>query len=166
VLYGFASRRDQWTFCPCCCGLPVLGRCENGTFATSAPDHSRCAIGCYTHNLPSSTSQKADLNDTLEIFRELGYVRPQDLALVPVLHLQPKYIVYGPLAQSLLAPDIVILFVDAKQTLLLCEATQQVEQQNSPAMGRPACAVIAQVMNTGHAALSLGCCGARAYLMC
>jgi uncharacterized protein (DUF169 family) len=31
-------------------------------------------------------------------------------------------------------------------------------------MGRPACAVIPQVLNHGHAALSLGCCGARAYL--
>jgi uncharacterized protein (DUF169 family) len=91
-------------------------------------------------------------------------VRREDLALVPVLNFQPKYIVYGPLAQSPLAPDIVILFVDANQTLLLCEATQQVEHQNPPAMGRPACAVIAQVVNTGRAALSLDCCGARAYL--
>ena len=31
-------------------------------------------------------------------------------------------------------------------------------------MGRPACAVIPQVLNQGYAALSLGCCGARAYL--
>ena len=31
-------------------------------------------------------------------------------------------------------------------------------------MGRPACAVVPQVLNTGRAALSLGCCGARAYL--
>jgi uncharacterized protein (DUF169 family) len=31
-------------------------------------------------------------------------------------------------------------------------------------MGRPACAIVAQVMNTGIAGLSLGCCGARAYL--
>jgi len=33
-----------------------------------------------------------------------------------------------------------------------------------PAMGRPACAVMPQVRNTGRSALSLGCCGARAYL--
>jgi uncharacterized protein (DUF169 family) len=31
-------------------------------------------------------------------------------------------------------------------------------------MGRPACAVVPQVLNHGHAAMSLGCCGARAYL--
>ena len=57
-----------------------------------------------------------------------------------------------------------LLFVNANHTLILAEATQQVENQNAPAMGRPACAIIPQVMNTGRAALSLGCCGARAYL--
>ena len=57
-----------------------------------------------------------------------------------------------------------LLFVNANQTLILSEATQQVENQNAPAMGRPACAIVPQVMNTGRAALSLGCCGARAYL--
>jgi len=31
-------------------------------------------------------------------------------------------------------------------------------------MGRPACAIVPQAINTGRAALSLGCCGARAYL--
>ena len=31
-------------------------------------------------------------------------------------------------------------------------------------MGRPACGVIPQALNTGRTALSLGCCGARAYL--
>ena len=31
-------------------------------------------------------------------------------------------------------------------------------------MGRPACAALPQALNAGNAVLSLGCCGARAYL--
>jgi uncharacterized protein (DUF169 family) len=58
----------------------------------------------------------------------------------------------------------VLLLVNANQTLILSEAAQQIENQNAPAMGRPACAIVPQVMNTDRAALSLGCCGARAYL--
>jgi uncharacterized protein (DUF169 family) len=84
--------------------------------------------------------------------------------LIPVLQSQPGYVVYAPLADSLLPPDVVLLFVNANQTLILSEATQQVENQNPPAIGRPACAIVPQVMNSGRAALSLGCCGARAYL--
>src|SRR5262249_44169380 len=44
------------------------------------------------------------------------------------------------------------------------EASQQLENGMPPAMGRPACAVIPQAANSGKTALSLGCCGARAYL--
>jgi uncharacterized protein (DUF169 family) len=133
-------------------------------FATSASDHSLCAIGVYTHNLQTSPAQQTDLMDALKVFGDLDYVRPEDLALIPVLGSQPAFVVYAPLAESPLPPDVVLLFVNANQTLILSEATQQVENQNAPAMGRPACAVVPQVMNTGRAALSLGCCGARAYL--
>ncbi len=134
------------------------------TFATSAADHALCAIGIYTHNLDLASAQQTDLEDALRVFSDLGYVTAQDLPLIPVLAAQPKHIIYAPLAQSPLEPDVVLLVVDASQTLILSEAVQQIEQQNVPAMGRPACAVIPQVMNTGRAALSLGCCGARAYL--
>jgi uncharacterized protein (DUF169 family) len=133
-------------------------------FSTAAADHGLCAIGVYTHNLQPSPAQQADLGDALKIFSDLGYLRPEDLPLVPVLASQPEYVVYAPLAQTPLPPDVVILFINATQTLILSEATQQLENQNPPAMGRPACAVVPQVMNTGRAALSLGCCGARAYL--
>lgn len=133
-------------------------------FATSASDHNLCAIGVYTHNLQSPLGQQTDLMDALKAFGELDYVRPEDLAQIPVLASQPAYVVYAPLAASPLPPDVVLLFVSANQTLILSEATQQVENQNAPAMGRPACAIVPQVMNTGRAALSLGCCGARAYL--
>lgn len=134
------------------------------TFATSAVDHALCAIGIYTHNLDPAPAQRTDLEDTLGVFSDLGYVTAQDLPLIPVLAAQPKHVIYAPLAQSPLSPDVVVLVVDASQNLILSEAVQQVEQQSVPAMGRPACAVIPQVMNSGRAALSLGCCGARAYL--
>jgi uncharacterized protein (DUF169 family) len=135
-----------------------------GSFATSAADHALCAIGVYTHNLEPSPAQQTDLMDAIKVFGDLGYVRQEDLPLIPVLASQPKYVLYSPLAESPLPPDVVILFANSAQTLILSEATQQVEGHNPPAMGRPACAVVPQVMNSGKAALSLGCCGARAYL--
>jgi uncharacterized protein (DUF169 family) len=133
-------------------------------FATSGADHNLCAIGVHTHHLQPSPEQQTDLQDALMVFAELGYVRPQDIPLIPVLDKSPQHVIYGPLAKLPIAPDLVLLFVHANQTMILSEATQQIEASNPPAMGRPACAVVPQVMNTGRAALSLGCCGARAYL--
>jgi len=134
------------------------------TFTTSACDHELCAIGVHTHNLQPSPAQQKDLTDALKVFAEIGYVRPEDVPQIPVLKNQPQYVTYSRLAEAPLPPDLVILFVRADQTLILTEATQQLENQNAPAMGRPACAVVAQVMNTGRSAMSLGCCGARAYM--
>ena len=133
-------------------------------FATSAADHERCAIGQYTHGMVMSPMAGTDLQDALKVFADLTYVREEDVAAIPVLQAKASHVVYGPLASIGLAPDVVLLFVRANQTLILSEASQQIEGGLPPAMGRPACAIIPQARNSGRAALSLGCCGARAYL--
>ena len=133
-------------------------------FATSARDHERCAVGQYTHGLEMSGNAAADLQDALKVFSDLTYVREADVASISVLQSKTRYVVYGPLADVPAAPDVVLLFIRADQTLILAEASQQIEGGAPPAMGRPACAVIPESRNTGRSALSLGCCGARAYL--
>jgi uncharacterized protein (DUF169 family) len=133
-------------------------------FATSASDHDLCSIGTFTHNLETSAAHDAERGDALRVFADLGYVREQDIAMIPVLQARFSHVIYGPLESIPLAPDVVLLFGKADQMLILSEASQQVEGGLPPAMGRPACAIVPQAMNTTRAALSLGCCGARAYL--
>lgn len=145
-------------------GCQFWREAATNTFATAADDHALCAVGSYTHNLEQTAALRKDLQQCLTVFDSLGYVRPEDLPLIPVLGTRPKHIVYAPLAESPLPPEVVLLFCDASQALIVSEAVQQVEHRNPPALGRPACAVIPQVKNTGQAALSLGCCGARAYV--
>jgi uncharacterized protein (DUF169 family) len=134
------------------------------TIATAPRDHAGCAVGVYTHNLEQNAAVAEDLGDALGVFGQLGYVRPEDLAVIPVLKDRPAHVVYAPLAETPQAPDVVLLMVNANQTLILAEATQQIEGSWAPALGRPACAIVPQASNTGRTALSLGCCGARAYL--
>src|SRR5580704_2502965 len=137
---------------------------QSGVFATVPSDHDLCGIGIYTHNLEASPAAQKDLGAALKVFADLGYVREQDIPLIPVLTNRPQAVIYGPLNQVPLPPDVVLLFVNADQTLILSEASQQLEGGLPPAMGRPACAIVPQARNTGRSALSLGCCGARAYL--
>ena len=137
---------------------------QNAVFATVARDHDLCGIGTYTHNLEASPAAQKDLADALKVFAELGYVREQDIPLIPVVRNRPQVVVYGPLSRIPLRPDVVLLFVNADQTLVLSEASQQLDGGLPPAMGRPACAVVPQALNSNQTALSLGCCGARAYL--
>jgi uncharacterized protein (DUF169 family) len=133
-------------------------------FATSASDHGLCSIGLYTHNLEMTPAAASELGAALKVFNDLSYVRTEDVPMIPVLAQRPRHVIYSPLAQTPVDPDVVLLFVRPNQTLIVSEASQQLEGSLPPAMGRPACAIIPQAKNTGRSALSLGCCGARAYL--
>jgi uncharacterized protein (DUF169 family) len=135
------------------------------TFITSAKDHALCSIGVHTHHLAEpALSQQAELAEALKAMNDLDYVRPEEVTAIPVIKREVKHVVYGPLADFPLDPEVVLLFAHARQGLILSEAIARVDQGSPLAMGRPACAVVPQVVNHGNAAMSLGCCGARAYL--
>lgn len=132
------------------------------TFSTVARDHARCAVGVHTHRLADPPA--ADLAQALAVMGELDYLREDELAQVAVLEHRSRYVAYGPLREAATPPSAVLLFLDSAQGLVLAEAARRVDATPAPALGRPACAAIPQAVNTGKAALSLGCCGARAYL--
>lgn len=135
------------------------------TFATAASDHALCSIGIHTHNMSEApASQPAELRSTLQAMVGLDYVRDEEVADIPVLQREVKHAVYGPLAGFPVEPDLVMIFAHAQQGLILSEAAQRVDGGIPPAMGRPACAVVPQALNQDSVAMSLGCCGARAYL--
>ena len=85
------------------------------------------------------------LADALQAMSGLDYVRAEEIAALPVITREIKYVVYGPLAQFPLDPEVVLLFAHARQGLIISEAVARVDKGVPPAMGRPACAVIPQV---------------------
>jgi uncharacterized protein (DUF169 family) len=136
-----------------------------GPFATATRDHELCSIGVHTHTLAGASPQaQAELGAVLGVMAQLDYVRAEDVAAIPVMARASRHVIYAPLAQAPVTPDVVLLFLHARQSLVMTEAAQQVDGAVPPALGRPACAIIPQAINSGRAALSLGCCGARAYL--
>ncbi|MFQ5780178.1 MAG: DUF169 domain-containing protein [Nitrospiria bacterium] len=146
-------------------GCSFWQKAAKGVFVTSTKDHELCAIGVHTHNMSQpSKSYKGELLETLQAMSGLDYVREEEVAEIPVLDREAKHVIYGSLAALPMDPDIVLLFAQSQQGLIISEAVQRIDKKMAPAMGRPACAVIPQVINHGIAAVSLGCCGARTYL--
>jgi uncharacterized protein (DUF169 family) len=136
-----------------------------GGFSTSRDDHESCAIGTFTHGMaPSSAAHEAERAAALGVFEELGYVRAEDIPQIAAMDRLIEAVSYAPLAEISSAPDVVLIFANSQQGLIVAEAAQQLDQGAPPALGRPACAIVPQTVRTGRAALSLGCCGARAYL--
>ena len=146
-------------------GCQFWEKAADGPIATSTPDHELCAIGVHTHQMsePSEACQQ-EFGEVIGVLGDLTYLREEDIARIPVMPRPTRHVVYAPLAQAPVRPDVVLLFADARRSHIITEAVEQVEAGLPPALGRPACGAIPLAMTSGRAALSLGCCGARAYL--
>lgn len=137
---------------------------EGRTFYTEASDHYNCPIGCYTHNVELPDAQMTELEGTLKLMGELGYISMDEVPGIPRQENPFKNAVYAPLADIQDIPDVVIISGTPKQMMLLAEAATAagVEIDNG-IMGRPTCAVIPAVIQSNAGASSLGCIGNRVY---
>src|SRR6266850_3932019 len=98
------------------------------TFVTSAKDHALCSIGTHTHHLAQLTpSHQAELTEALKTMSALDYVRAEEVAAIPVIEREVRHVVYGPLADCHLGPDVVLVFAHARQGLILSEAIARVD---------------------------------------
>ena len=137
---------------------------EGKTFYTEASDHYNCPIGCYTHNVELPPTQMEELENTLGLMGELGYITMEEVPGIPRREDPFKSAVYSPLADATGTPDVVIISGTPRQMMLLMEAaTAAGIGAEDGVMGRPTCAVIPAVIQNGRSVSSLGCIGNRVY---
>ncbi|MDE0011181.1 MAG: DUF169 domain-containing protein [Candidatus Poribacteria bacterium] len=137
---------------------------EGKTFYTEASDHYNCPIGCYTHNVELPPTQAEELQNTLGLMVELGYIAMEEVPGIPRRENLFQSAVYSPLADATGTPDVVIISGTPRQMMLLTEAaTAAGIGTQDGVMGRPTCAVIPAVVQGGRSASSLGCIGNRVY---
>ena len=137
---------------------------EGKTFYTEASDHYNCPIGCYTHNVELPPTQMEELENTLGLMGELGYIAMEEVPGIPRRETPFQSAVYAPLANATSTPDVVIISGTPRQMMLLAEsATAAGIGTEDGIMGRPTCAVIPAVIQGGRSVSSLGCIGNRVY---
>lgn len=137
---------------------------EGKAFYTMAQDHMNCTIGAYTHGVTLPEEKSAELQSTISHMVSLSYLRSEEVASIPRRTSPFKVAVYAPLTLSKLSPDAVVVRGNPKQMMLLIEAAMAAGMgPQAGIMGRPTCAFIAGVIDSGHAIPSLGCIGNRVY---
>lgn len=133
------------------------------TFYTLPENHYNCAVGAYTHNIPLTAEREKETEQTLKMMFDLGYVRPEEVAQIPRLPKAPKAILYSPLGDTPVTPDVVLFACKPAGAMLLHEAAARAGiLSGAPALGRPTCMALPASMAHG-AMLSLGCIGNRVY---
>jgi uncharacterized protein (DUF169 family) len=133
------------------------------TFYTVPENHFNCAVGAYTHNIPLSAEREKETEKTLKMMFALGYVKPEEVPQIPRLPKTPRAIVYSPLGDVPVAPDVVLLACKPAAAMLLNEAaTRAGVSSGAPTLGRPTCMALPASLAHGSI-LSLGCIGNRVY---
>jgi uncharacterized protein (DUF169 family) len=137
---------------------------EGRTFYTVPSDHYNCAIGSYTHNIPLPAERATELEETLGFMAEIGYVRMEEVPGIPVLAATPGAVVYAPLGDTPVDPDVVLFWGPASRVMLLQEAATRagVAAAGLNTLGRPTCMAVPAAVALGMVA-STGCVGNRVY---
>lgn len=132
-------------------------------FYTAPENHFNCAVGAYTHNIPLSAEREKETEQTLKMMFDLGYVKPEEIPQIPRLKKTPAAIVYAPLGDSPVAPDVVLFACKPTGAMLLNEAANIAGVgSGAPALGRPTCMALPAALQHGSI-FSLGCIGNRVY---
>jgi uncharacterized protein (DUF169 family) len=132
------------------------------TFYTVPEDHFNCPIGSYTHNIPLPEPRQPELMQTLTLMTEIGYLRMEEVPGVPQLPKTPGVVIYAPLGQTPVDPDVVLVSGKPGRLMLLHEAATRAQTSSTPLLGRPTCMGIPAALSGGIAS-SLGCVGNRVY---
>src|SRR5271155_1450119 len=136
---------------------------EGRVFYTVPENHFNCAVGAYTHNIALSPEREKETEQTLKMMFDLGYVKPEEVPQIPRLAKAPAAILYAPLGESPVAPDVVLFACRPAAAMLLNEAANRAGvASGAPALGRPTCMALPASLQHG-AILSLGCMGNRVY---
>ena len=125
------------------------------TFTTVADDHANCSVGSLTHGF--KTLEDVAGNRDVATVLEVGWVTMDVVPQIPVVATKPGSVTYGPLTQTTVDPDVVLLRVNGKQLMVLHDAIPALRIE-----GKPQCHIIAIAKEQGVAAASVGCALSRA----
>jgi uncharacterized protein (DUF169 family) len=133
------------------------------TFYTVPSDHYNCPIGSYTHHLSLPHDRNHELDQTLSLMAGLGYIKMEEVPGIPRLPRPPGAVIYAPLADTPVEPDVVLFAGRPGRVMLLQEAALRAGvRAQLPLLGRPTCMALPAALADGVVA-STGCIGNRVY---
>ena len=133
------------------------------TFYTVPADHHNCPIGSYTHHITLPAERAKELEQTLGLMVDLGYLRMEEVPGIPRLPTAPGAVVYAPLGDIPVDPDVVLVAGRPGRVMLLQEAALRAGIASpAPLLGRPTCMALPASLAQGVIATT-GCVGNRVY---
>jgi len=120
------------------------------TFTTVAEDHGNCSVGSFTHGL--KTADEVASNGDVAALVGSGWAPDTLLSVLPSVSGRPSNVTYGPLADTSVDPDVVLIRLNAKQLMVLSDASPGLTVE-----GKPQCHIIPMARESQQVAASVGC---------
>jgi uncharacterized protein (DUF169 family) len=120
------------------------------TFSTVAEDHGNCSVGSVTHGF--KTLEEVAGNSDVSALLESGWVTMDDVPKIPVITHRPASVIYGPLAETPVDPDVVLLRLGPRSMMVLSDALPGIRIE-----GKPQCHIVAMAKEHSQPAASVGC---------
>jgi len=136
-------------------GCVFWTRASDRTFTTEAADHANCSVGSLTHGFTSL--EDAATGTDVAALLESGWVSEQAFAGLPAVSGSPAAVTYGPLRETPVDPDVVLLRLNGKQLMAVHGACPEMRIE-----GKPQCHIIPLAKEQGVVAASVGCMLSRA----
>jgi uncharacterized protein (DUF169 family) len=113
--------------------------------------------------LPAAVSEQ--LGGLVQSMCDAGYLSMDEAAKIPTVAKHSAGIVYGPLDEFPLDPDLVLMWVDMAHAMLYTEAAGRASWTSTPmeVSGRPGCAALPIALRSSQPGMSLGCVGMRTF---
>ena len=125
-------------------------KATDGAFSTEQADHANCSVGSFTHGF--KTRDEIGGNSDVKALLEAGWVSGEAVGGITTVRNKPSRIIYGPLHQTIVEPDVVLLRLNAKQAMIVHDSVNNLQIE-----GKPQCHIIAIAKESGQTALSVGC---------
>ena len=138
---------------------------EKDLFYASAEDHHQCPIGAMTMGFPLPEEKKEEADELFTEMLKLEYLSKEEFPKFPSVKKSHQFILYGPFGRFTVMPDVILLRVLPKQTMLLSEALGAAAWTKTglTLLGRPTCGAIPIAMERQEAVATAACIGARVY---
>ena len=123
---------------------------QDRTFTTKADDHFNCSVGSVTHGL--KTLNEVMGNEDVASLLESTWVTPEEAMQLPVVKTRHQFITYGPVSQTPIDPDVILLRLSAYQGMVLHDSFGDM-----PIVGKPQCHIVPLAKEQNQIAMSTGC---------
>jgi uncharacterized protein (DUF169 family) len=99
---------------------------ERALFYAAEDRHLECGVGTMTMGFPIPAERQDAAMGLVGMMIEMGYLDSAETAHLPAVKKSHQGILYGPLADFPIEPDVVLAIVTPAQGMILAEASESV----------------------------------------